>query len=92
MGECRQSLRPEHSIQHLDALLGFLGAAAEQHALIKPRQLSRVCKGNAAAATAVDCGRTDAWSKYLVLDGTWAGFALHGSASLRGPGTVMILP
>lgn len=92
VGECKQSLRPEHSVQQLCALLGFLGAAVEQHTLIKPRQLSRVCKGNVAAATALDCRRTDAWSNYPVLDGTWTGFVLRGCTSLRGPGVVMILP
>lgn len=70
---------------------GVLGAAAEQHALIKPCYLSRVCEGNAAAA-ALDCRRIDACSQYPILYGTWAGLALHGSISLHGTGTVMTLP
>jgi len=86
VGECQKSLWPEHGVRHLGALLGILGAAAEQHASIEPRQLRGVSKGNVTAAAAPYCGRTDARSEYPVLDVTWAGFTPHG---LR---TVMILP
>lgn len=43
-------------------------------------------KENGGAAAALDCGRTDARSKYPVLGGIWAGFTLSGL------GMVTILP
>lgn len=82
--ENTSSLQSEGNVQHLGALLGFLGAITEQCASIMSAQ--QWSKENGGAAAALDCGRTDARSKYPVLGGIWAGFTLSGL------GMVTILP